>query len=119
MSLRCGRLADGAEVVRAGARRDDDQFGDRNHALDRHGDRRRRVDDGEFEALLAQDFKVGSQPRDRGLGKGRKVGFAFVPPVGERTLRVDIDEDDRARAGKLRLHREMTRQGGFTRPALL
>src|SRR3546814_2944410 len=49
------RGADGAQIMRAGTRRDDDQLGDRNHALDRHGDRRRRVDDRELEALLAQD----------------------------------------------------------------
>src|SRR3546814_8014837 len=79
--------------MRAGTRRDDDQLGDRNHALDRHGDRRRRVDDRELEALLAQDFKVGGEPRDRGLGKGGKVGFALVPPVGERALRIDRSEE--------------------------
>ena len=111
--------ADGAKVVRARTGRDDDQLGDRDDALDRHGDRRRRVDDGKAEALLAKNFEVGRETRDGGLGEGRHVGFALVPPIGKAALRIDVDQADRAGARKLRLHRKMAGQGRLAGPALL
>jgi hypothetical protein len=76
-------------------------------ALDRHGDGRWRIDDGKTEALLAQNLKIGSQAGNRGLGKGRKLGFTFVPPVSQRALRIDVDQNDRTCARQLRLHGEM------------
>ncbi len=75
--------ADGAKVVRARPGRDEDQLGDLDDALDRHGDGGRRVDHGELEALLAKDFQIGLEPGDRGLGESGHLGLAFVPPVGQ------------------------------------
>jgi hypothetical protein len=111
--------ADGAKVVRAWTRRDDDQLGNGNHALDCHGDRWRSVDDCKAEALLPEHFEIRSQTGDGGLGKGRHVGFPFVPPIGKAALRVDVDQADRACPRHLRLHRKMTGQGRLARPALL
>ena len=102
-----------------GPGRDDDQLGDRDHALDRHGDRRRRIDHRQLEALLAQHLEIVGEPRDGGLRERRKFALALVPPVGQRALRIDIDQHDRAGAGPLGLHREMTGQRGLARPALL
>ena len=59
------------------------------------------------------------EPRDGGLRERRHIVLALVPPVGKRPLRIDIDKADRAGAGQLRLHREMTGQGRLARPALL
>ena len=97
-SHKIDRGADGAKIVRARPGRDDDQLGDRDDALDRHGDRRRRVDHREAEALLAKDLEIGGEPRDGGLGEGRHVGLALVPPVGKAALRIDVDQADRAGA---------------------
>ena len=113
------RGADGAKVVRARAGRDDDQFGDGDNALDRHGDRRRRVDDGQAETLLAKDLKVGSKPGDRGLGEGRHFVLPLVPPIGQPALRIDVDQADGAGTGQLRLHRQMAGQGRLARSAFL
>jgi len=99
--------------------RDDDQLGNGNDALDGHGDRRRRVDHRKAEALLAKDFKVGGKSGHGGLGERRHVGLTFVPPVGKASLRIDVDEADRACARLLRLHREMSGQSRLARPALL
>ena len=111
--------ADGAQIVRARAGRNDDQLGDRDDALDRHGDRRRRVDHRQPEALLAKHLEVGGEPRDRGLGEGRHLGLALVPPVGERALRIDVDQADGTGARPLRLHRQMAGQGRLARSAFL
>ena len=111
--------ADGAKVVRARPGRNDDQLGDRDDRLDRHGDRRRRVDHRQAEALLAKHLEVGGEPGDGGLREGRHIVLALVPPVGERALRIDVDQADRAGARQLRLHRKVPGQGRLTRPALL
>ena len=55
--------------------------------LDGHGDRRRSVDDGEPEPLLAKDLEVGSRARNGRLGEGRHFRLALVPPVGKAALR--------------------------------
>ena len=111
--------ADGAQVVRRRASWDDDQLGDVDDALDRHGDRRRRIDHGEPEALLAQHLQIRAEARDRGLREGGHLVLALVPPIGERALRIDIDQADRPVAGTLRLHGEVAGQGRLARPALL
>ena len=113
------RGADGAQVVRARASRHDDQLGDADDRLDRHGDRRRRVDHRELEALLAQSREIAGEPSDGGMGESGIFGLALVPPVGERALRVDVDEHDRAGAGALRLHGQVPRERRLARPALL
>ena len=59
------------------------------------------------------------EPRDGGLGEGRHVVGAFVPPVGERPLRIDVDKADGAGSSQLRLHRKMAGQGRLARSALL
>jgi hypothetical protein len=82
-------------------------------------DCRRSIDHGEAEALLAKDFKIGSEARDGRLRKGRHVVRPFVPPVGKGALGIDVDEADGASARHLRLHREMTGQGRLARSALL
>jgi hypothetical protein len=111
--------ADGAQIVRAWAGWNDDQFGDRDDRLDRHGDRRGRIDHREAETLLAKDFEVGRKPRHRCLGEGRHVGLALVPPIGERPLRINVDEAHGTSPGQLRLHRQMPGQGRLARSALL
>ena len=113
------RRPHGAQVMRAGAGRHDDQFGHRNHALDRHRDGGRRIDHGQLEALLAQHGQVRRESRHGGLGKGGVFRLAFVPPVGQRTLRVDVDQDDRPGASALGLHGEVSGQGRLARSALL
>ena len=113
------RSTDSAQVVRAGTGGDDDELCDGNDRLDRHGDRRRSVDNRKLEALLAQDRKVSGEPCDSRLGESGKLRFALVPPVGERSLRIDVDQDDRACARSLGLNGEMSRKRGLTRSALL
>src|SRR3546814_2016047 len=63
-------------------------------------------------------FRSG-EPRDRGLRKRRIIGVALVPPIRERTLWIDIDQDHRPGAGQLSLHRQMPRKRGLAGPALL
>ena len=111
--------AHGAQVMRAGASRDDNQFGDRDHRLDRHGDRGRGIDHRQLEPLLSQDRQIGGQPCNGGLGEGGIFVGALVPPIGKRSLRVDVDQDDRTRTGALRLNGHMSREGGLARSALL
>src|SRR3546814_16798732 len=101
-----------------GARRDHDQLGDRDHALDRHRDRRRRIDHSQLEALLTQHLEIGGEPRERGLRKRRIIGVALVPPIRERTLWIDIDQDHRPAAATLRLNRQLTRNTGLAAPDL-
>ena len=113
------RGADGAQIVRAGTRRDDDQFGDLDDALDRHGDGRRRIDHRHLEALLTQHLEVGGEPRDGGLGERRIFVRPLVPPVRQRPLRIDVDQHDRSGAGELCLHRKVPRQRRLARSALL
>src|SRR3546814_8127210 len=86
---------------------------------DLHRDRRRRIDHGQLEALLTQHLEIGGEPRDRGLRKRRIIGVALVPPIRERTLWIDIDQDHRPGAGQLSLHRQMPRTRGLAGPALL
>ena len=105
--------------MRARTRWNDDQFGDGNDALDRHGDCRRRVDNGQPETLLAKHLKVGSQAGDRGLRECRHFGLALVPPVRQAPLRVDVDKADGPCPRQLRLHRKMSGQGRLSGPALL
>jgi hypothetical protein len=69
--------------------------------------------------LLPQYGKVGGEAGHRCLRKRRKVGFTFIPPIGQRPLGIDIDKDNRPRACQLRLNRQMAGQGRFARPALL
>ena len=90
------RGADGTQIVRARTSRNDDQFGDRDDRLDGHGDGRRGVDDSQAEALLAKHLEIGGEPRDRGLREGGHFVLPLVPPVGQRTLRVDVDQADGA-----------------------
>jgi hypothetical protein len=113
------RGADGAQIMRARPGRDDNQFGDRDHRLDGHGDRRRRIDDRQAEALLAQDRKVAGQARHRRLGESGELVLAFVPPIGQRALRIDVDQHDGTGAGPLGLDGEMSGQGRLARSALL
>ena len=54
-----------------------------------------------------QNFKIGGEPRDGGLGKGRIIGLALVPPVGQRPLRIDVDEDNGSSARALCLYGQM------------
>ena len=76
---------------RAGwASRNDDQLGDGDDALDGHGDRR-RVSITAGESLLAKNFEVGGKAGNSGLGKSGHFGLALIPPVGEASLRVDVD----------------------------
>jgi hypothetical protein len=111
--------ADGAKVVRARPGRDEDQLGDLDDALDRHGDGGGRIDHRELEALLAQYLEVGLEPGDRGLGESGHFGLAFVPPVGERALRVDVDQADGSRTRPFRLDGEMAGQGRLAGSPLL
>jgi hypothetical protein len=113
------RGAHGAQIVRARAGRDYDQFGDLDHALDRHGDRRRRIEHRQAEALLPQHLQIGGEPRDRGLGEGWKFGLPLVPPVRQRTLRIDIDQHHGTGASPLRLHRQVPGQRGLSRTTFL
>src|SRR3712207_7651150 len=43
-------------------------------------------------ALLAQDLEIGGEPGDGGLGEGGHLRLALVPPVGERSLRIDVED---------------------------
>ena len=113
------RRPHGAQVMRAWAGGHDDQLGNGNHALDRHGDSGRRVDHREPETLLAQDGQIGRQAGDGGLGKSGQFRLALVPPVGQRSLRVDVDKHDRTGAGPLCLHGEMPGQCRLARSTLL
>jgi len=87
--------------------------------LDRHGDRRGGIDDRELEALLAQHLEIGREAGDGGLGEGGEIVRAFVPPIGQRALRIDIDQHDRTSPGALRLDRQMPGERGLARAALL
>jgi hypothetical protein len=107
------RSADGAQIVRARPGWYDDQLGDGDHALDRHGDRWRRIDDRQAKALCAQDLEIARQARHRRLGERGEFILAFVPPVGERTLRIDVYQHDGAEARTLCLDGEMARQRGL------
>jgi hypothetical protein len=98
---------------------DDDQLGHRDDRLDRHRDRRRSIDHRQAEALLAQDRKVAGQARDGRLGESGELVLAFVPPVGQRTLGVDVDQHDRSETGSLSLNGEVPGQGRLARSALL
>ena len=111
--------ADGTQVVRAGACGNHDQFGHADDRLDRHGDGWRRVDHRQFEALLAQNQEIAREPGDGSLRERRVFRLALVPPVGERALRVDVDQHNRPGTGALRLYREMARQRRLARSALL
>src|SRR5579884_2356273 len=58
------RRADGAQVMRTRPGRNNDQFGDRNNALNGHGDGGRRVDNSKAKTLLPKHFKIGSEARN-------------------------------------------------------
>ena len=73
--------------------------GGTDSGLDGHGDGRRGVDDRQLETLLAQNGQIGCQAGDGGLGESGIFILAFVPPIGERPLRIDIDQDDGTGAG--------------------
>ena len=75
--------------------------------------------DNLHEALLAQYLEIGGKARDGGLREGRHLRLALVPPVGERSLRIDVDQHHGALTRQVRLHREVTGQGGLARSALL
>src|SRR3546814_18446011 len=79
------------------------QFGHGNNALDGHGDGRRRVDDREFEALLPQYLKIGGEARNGSLRKGGIFRLPLIPPISERSLRINVDPNDGTRASILRL----------------
>ena len=89
----CERATAASEVILAfgvaplttktGTGRDDNEFRDGNHALDRHGNGRRRVDDRQLEPLLAQYRQIRGKPGYSGLREGRQIGFPFVPPIGQ------------------------------------
>jgi hypothetical protein len=98
---------------------DDHQLGDVDHPLDRHVDRRRRIDHHQAAALEAQPLDIGGQLGEAGRGERRGVALAGVPPRGERALGIGVDQGDGPGAGELRLDRQMARQGGLARPALL
>src|SRR3546814_15891306 len=78
-----------------------------NSALDGHGDGRRRVDDREFEALLPQYLKIGGEARNGSLRKGGIFRLPLIPPISERSLRINVDQNDGTRARILRLDGEM------------
>src|SRR3546814_15491232 len=87
----------------------DDEFSDGDHALDRHCDRGRRVDDGKLEALLTQRIEIGLKPSDRGLRKGGHVRLVLVTPVGKPAFGFDIHQHVRTSP------RKSARSSGRTR----
>ena len=68
---------------------------------------------------VAQNRQIARETRDRGLGESGELSLAFIPPIGQRPLGIDIDKDNRPRACQLRLNRQMAGQGRFARPARL
>src|SRR3546814_18375189 len=75
---------------------------------------RRRVDDREFEALLPQYLKIGGKARNGGLRKGGIFRLPLIPPISERSLRINVDQNDGTRARILRLDGEMPSTGGLS-----
>tara|TARA_R110001592_G_scaffold100631_1_gene285517 strand:- start:442 stop:717 length:276 start_codon:yes stop_codon:yes gene_type:complete len=88
----------------ARACRNNNQFRDRDHALNRHGYGWWRIDDGQLETLLAQYRQIRGKARNRGLRKCRQFGFPLVPPIGQGTLRIDVNQYNRTSPGQLCLH---------------
>jgi hypothetical protein len=113
------RGADGAQVVRARPGRDDHEVGVGDDLDDRGGDGRRRVDDDQPGAVVAEVADVWTQIGDGGLGEGRRRRLARVPPLGEAPLGIGVDDGDGSRAGHFGLDRDMPRERGLARAALL
>ena len=99
--------------------RADDKFGNGYDRLDSHGNGWRRIEHGQFEALLPQDGKISGKPCNRGLGESGIFILTLVPPVCQRTLGVDIDQNDRPCSGALGLNGQMSRECGLPRSTLL
>jgi len=47
---------------------------------------------------------MAGEPGHCGLGEGGIFRLALVPPIGQRALRVDVDQHHGPRARTLRLH---------------
>src|SRR3546814_9590306 len=77
---------------------------------------RRRVEDREVEALLPQYLKIGSEARNGSLRKGGIFRLPLIPPISERSLRINVDQNDGTRARILRLDGEMPDKGGLAGP---
>ena len=53
----------------------------------------------QLHAFIAHMFKVGRQAAHRGLGIKRIFSSAFIPPIGKRTLRINVYNSYRSSAG--------------------
>ena len=90
--------------MRTWASRHNDQLGNADDRLDRHSDGWWRVDHSELEALLAQDLKIVGKTCDCSLSKSGIFRLTLVPPIGQRSLWVDIDKYNWSSARALRLY---------------
>ena len=111
--------AGGAQIMRARARRDDDEIGEGDDFGDGRLDGGRRVDHQQLDAELAHALDVGGKPARAGAREERGLGRARVPPFGQAALRVGVDERHRAEAGAVGLDGEMPGHRCLARPALL
>ncbi len=55
-----------------------------------------RVGDNQLGTLLAQRFKVVAQALKRRQNKRRRFVLTFVPPLGEASLGIDVDQSNGA-----------------------
>ena len=111
-------MRDGARVKHGGPARDDDQVGRAGRAKGGGFRVRGGVDEGERGAGYARGGKDGGEPCGLGGHHHGGVGFAVVGPGGGARLGVEVD-DRGGSAGELAGEREVERQRGLARPALL
>ena len=110
---------DGVEVVGRGAGGDQHQVGKLHHGADQAGNLGRGIDDGEAEAAGAGLFDALGQIGKGGGEEHRSFRLAPVPPGGEATLGIGVEQHDGSVAGPFRLDGEVTAEGCFPRPAFL
>ena len=111
------RGTNSAKIVGARARRHDHQVSTLNDMCNRLRDRRRRVDDDQLEADALEVIEASIQLFQRRLRESGRGGRTRVPPFGQRSLRVGVNQSDRPIARALRPRCDQTRSSFPTRPS--
>jgi hypothetical protein len=74
---------------------------------DRVGDGGRGVDDDEAKSGASEMGDAGLKLAGGDVREGRRLRLPGVPPFGERSLRIGVDQGDRSVASRLGLDRDM------------
>ena len=108
-----------SQIMRAWARRDEDEIRDADNCGDRGCDRWRGVDDHQFDAGVLKGVQMARQFTDVNTSKQRGLGNPNIPPRCQTALWVGVHQSHRSGALRLGFDSEMPADRGLADPTFL